>query len=41
MTKLNNDGIINFYGALFGEDGKEFANKNIEAVKEYQSIMLK
>ena len=35
MTKLNNDGIINFYGALFSEDGKEFANKNIEAVKEY------
>lgn len=34
MTKENYEGIINFYGVLFGEDGKAFANKNIDDVKE-------
>ncbi len=33
MTIQNNENIINFYGVLFGEDGKAFANKNIDIVK--------
>ena len=34
MTNQNYEGVINFYGALFGDDGKEFAKQHIEAVKE-------
>lgn len=34
MTNQNYEGVINFYGALFGDDGKEFAKQNIDAVKE-------
>ena len=34
MINQNYEGVINFYGVLFGDDGKEFAKQHIDAVKE-------
>ncbi len=43
MKRENYEGIINFYGALFGIDGKEFANNNKDVaydnVKKYFELM--